>query len=133
MNLDAGALKQIIEAGPVQGAQLAAAILGGGQEAVDQVSSLQKAIEFAGAAIGQQGMVAAGYPAMISNAQDKYNSIANADLAVGGKGTTVNISEGAFKISIDTSKATTVDEATTIIENAISNAFATLGKELAAK
>ena len=133
MNLDAGALKQIIEAGPIQGAQLAASILGGGQEAVDQVSSLQKAIEFAGATIGNQGMIAAGYPAMIANAQDKYNSIANADLAVGGKGTTVNISEGAFKISIDTSKATTTDEATQMISDAIQAAFATLGKELAAK
>jgi phage-related protein len=133
MNLDAGALKDIIEAGPIQGAQLAAAILGGGQEAVDQVSSLQKAIEFAGAAIGNQGMVAAGYPAMIDAAQAKYNSIANAELAVGGNGTIVNITEGAFKISIDTSKATTPEEATAIIENAISNAFATLGKELAAK
>ncbi|MFZ4770643.1 MAG: hypothetical protein ACOYLO_10740, partial [Ferruginibacter sp.] len=133
MNLDAGALKQIIEAGPIQGAQLAASILGGGQEAVDQVSSLQKAIEFAGATIGNQGMVAAGYPAMIDKAQAKYNSIASADLAVGGKGTTVNITEGAFKISIDTSKATTPDEATQIITDAINNAFATLGKELAAK
>jgi hypothetical protein len=133
MNLDAGALKQIIEAGPIQGAQLAASILGGGQEAVDQVSSLQKAIEFAGATIGNQGMVAAGYPAMIDKAQAKYNSIASADLAVGGKGTTVNITEGAFKISIDTSKATTPDEATQIVTDAINNAFATLGKELAAK
>jgi hypothetical protein len=133
MNLDAGALKEIIEAGPVQGAQLAAAILGGGQEAVDQVSSLQKAIEFAGAAIGQQGVVAAGYPAMIANAQTKYDSIAAAQLAVGGSGTTVNVSEGAFKISVDTKDATTAEEATQMITDAIQAAFATLGKELAAK
>jgi phage-related protein len=134
LNLDAGALKQIIEAGPIQGAQLAASILGGGQEAVDQVSSLQKAIEFAGAAIGQQGVVAAGYPAMIANAQSKYNSIASdATVGVGGNGTNVNIQQGAFQISIDTSKATTTDEATKIIEDAINAAFATLGKELAAK
>lgn len=134
MNLDAGALKQIIEAGPIQGAQLAASILGGGQEAVDQVSSLQKAIEFAGATIGNQGMVAAGYPAMIDAAQAKYNSIASdATVGIGGTGTVVNVAEGAFKISVDTSKATTPDEATQIITDAINNAFATLGKELAAK
>jgi len=134
MNLDASALKDIIEAGPIKGAQLAAAILGGGQEAVDQVSSLQKAIEFAGAAIGQQGMVAAGYPAMISNAQNKYNSIASdATVGIGGNGTVVNVAEGAFKISVDTSKATTPEEATQIVTDAIQAAFATLGKELAAK
>jgi len=133
LNLDAGALKQIVEAGPIQGAQLAASILSGGQEAVDQVSGLQKAIEFAGAAIGQQGAMAAGYPAMIKTAQEKYNSIASGNLSTSQYGSTVNVQQGAFQISIDTSKATTPDEATKMIEDALQKVFDTLGKELAAK
>jgi phage-related protein len=133
MNLDAGALKQIIEAGPIQGAQLAASILSGGQSAVDEVSSLQRAIEFAGAAIGQQGVVAAGYPAMIATAQAKMASIAGGTLDVGGSGTNVNVAQGAFQVTINTAGATTTDEATKMIEDAIANVFATLGKELAAK
>ena len=133
MNLDAGALKQIIEAGPIQGAQLAASILSGGQSAVDEVSSLQRAIEFAGAAIGQQGVVAAGYPAMIEAANAKIASISSGTLDVGGSGTNVNVAQGAFQVTINTAGATTSDEATKMIEDAIANVFATLGKELAAK
>ena len=133
MNLDAGALKQIIEAGPIQGAQLAASILSGGQSAVDEVSSLQRAIEFAGAAIGQQGVVAAGYPAMIAAANAKIASISSGTLDVGGSGTNVNVAQGAFQVTINTAGATTTDEATKMIEDAIANVFATLGKELAAK
>jgi len=133
LNLDAGALKQIIEAGPIQGAQLAASILSGGQEAVDQVSGLQKAIEFAGAAIGQQGVIAAGYPDMIRNAQDKYNSIASGNLSTSQYGSTVNVQQGAIQISIDTSQAKNQDEATKMIEDALQKVFDTLGKELAAK
>jgi len=133
LNLDAGALKQIIEAGPIQGAQLAASILSGGQEAVDQVSGLQKAIEFAGAAIGQQGAMAAGYPAMIKTAQEKYNSIASGNLSTSQYGSTINVQQGAIQIAVDTTHAKNQDEATAMIENALQKVFDTLGKELAAK
>lgn len=132
LNLDAGALKDIIEAGPVKGAQIAASILSGGQEAVNQVSSLQKAIEFAGAAIGQQGASAA-YDPLIANAQSKLASITNSQLGISASGTNVNVQQGAFVINVNTSKATTTDEGTKMIEDAIANVFATLGKELAAK
>lgn len=130
MNLDAGALKDIIEAGPIKGAQLAASILGGGTEAVAQINSLQKAIEFSGAAIGQMGSSAA-YSGLIANAQAKYDSLTG-EMALTPSGNTVNISQGAFEINIDTSGMTT-DEQLKAITDKIQETFAILAKELAAK
>lgn len=132
MNLNAGALKDIIEAGPVRGAQLAASILGGGQAAVDEISSLQKAIEFSGAAIGQMGSDAA-FGGLIANAQSKYASVANASLVAGMSGTVQNIQQGAFQINIDTKGAANTEEQIKMITDKIQETFAILARELAAK
>jgi hypothetical protein len=131
MNLDAGALKDIIEAGPVKGAQLAASILGGGQAAVNEISSLQKAIEYSGAAIGQMGSDAA-YSGLIKNAQSKYDALSEAQLATFSRGNTVNIAQGAFRLSIDTGGMTDEEQLKAITEK-IQETFAILAKELAAK
>ena len=132
MNLNAGALKDIIEAGPVRGAQLAASILGGGQAAVDEISSLQKAIEFSGAVIGQMGSDAA-FGGLIANAESKYASVANASLVAGMSGTVQNIQQGAFQINIDTRGAADTDEQIKMITDKIQETFAILARELAAK
>lgn len=129
MNLDAGALKEIIEAGPVKGAQLAASILGGGQAAVDEISSLQKAIEYSGAAIGQLGAQAA-YGGLITNAEAKYASL-QGDLKTGGSATNQYIQQGAFQINITTKGDT--DEQIKMITDKIQETFAILARELAAK
>jgi len=131
MNLDAGALKDIIEAGPIKGAQLAASILGGGQAAVDEISSLQKAIEYSGAAIGQMGSDAA-YGGLIANAQSQYNRLTEAQLLTTSRGSVVNIAQGAFQVSIDT-KGMNDEEQLKAITDKIQETFAILAKELAAK
>jgi phage-related protein len=131
MNLDAGALKDIIEAGPVKGAQIAASILGGGQAAVNEISSLQKAIEYSGAAIGQMGSDAA-YGGLIKNAQSKYDSLSEAQLATTSRGGTVNIAQGAFQVSIDTGGMNDEEQLKAITDK-IQETFAILAKELAAK
>jgi phage-related protein len=131
MNLDAGALKDIIEAGPVKGAQLAASILSGGQTAVNEISSLQKAIEYSGAAIGQMGSDAA-YGGLIANAQSQYNRLTEAQLQTSSRGNVVNIAQGAFQVSIDT-KGMNDEEQLKAITDKIQETFAILAKELAAK
>ena len=131
MNLDAGALKDIIEAGPVKGAQIAASILSGGQTAVNEISSLQKAIEYSGAAIGQMGSEAA-YGGLIANAQSQYNRLTEAQMGVTSKGNIVNIAQGAFQVSIDT-KGMNDEEQLKAITDKIQETFAILAKELAAK
>lgn len=131
MNLDAGALKEIIEAGPVRGAQLAASILGGGQAAVDEISSLQKAIEYSGAAIGQMGSDVA-FSGLIANAQSKYDALSRAEMEMSSRGSTVNIAQGAFQVSIDTGGMTDEEQLKAITDK-IQETFAILAKELAAK
>jgi len=131
MNLDAGALKDIIEAGPVRGAQLAASILSGGQAAVNEISSLQKAIEYSGAAIGQMGSDAA-FSGLIANAQSKYDALTAAQMATSSKGNVVNISQGAFQITIDTGGMNDEEQLKAITDK-IQETFAILAKELAAK
>jgi phage-related protein len=131
MNLDAGALKDIIEAGPVKGAQIAASILGGGQAAVNEISSLQKAIEYSGAAIGQMGSDAA-FSGLIANAQSQYNRLSEAQMGVTSRGSTVNIAQGAFQVSIDTGGMNDEEQLKAITDK-IQETFSILAKELAAK
>jgi hypothetical protein len=131
MNLDAGALKDIIEAGPVRGAQLAASILSGGQAAVNEISSLQKAIEYSGAAIGQMGSNAA-FSGLIANAQSKYDALTAAEMATSSKGNVVNISQGAFQVTVNTAGMNDEEQLKAITDK-IQETFAILAKELAAK
>jgi phage-related protein len=135
LNLDAGALKDIIEAGPIKGAQLAASILGGGTEAIAQINSLQKAIEFSGATIGAMGSDAA-YSGLIANAQAKYNELTAAQntLAVRESASgNVYIGTDAIKITLNTKNAGSTEEELKMITDKIQEVFGTLAKELAAK
>jgi hypothetical protein len=131
LQLNASSLKDIIEAGPVKGAQLAASIIGGGAEAVAQINSLQKAIEYSGAAIGQMGSDAA-YSGLIANAQSQYDALSAAQMGITSSGSTVNIAQGAFQVSIDTGGMTDEEQLKAITDK-IQETFAILAKELAAK
>jgi phage-related protein len=132
MNLDTDALKSIIEEGPIKGAQLAASILGGGQQAVDEVSRLQKAIQFAGATIGTYGAEAAFRP-KIDRAMDTLGAIQYAEMQMKSAGTNVYIEQGAFQLNVDTSGAADADERTGLITKKIEETFAILARQLASK
>ena len=132
MGLDSGALKDIIESGPVKGAQLAASILGGGAEAIAQINSLQKAISFSGAAIGQYGADAA-FGGLIGNAQAQLNRLTEAELATRTRGNNQFIEQGAFQVVVNTSGAANTEEEIKMITDKIEQTFAILSKELAAK
>ena len=132
LELDAGALKDIIEAGPIKGAQLASSILTGDAKSnIAQINALQKAITYSGAAIGQMGAQAA-YGGLIANAEAKYASLSG-DLKTGGSGTNQYIQQGAFQINISTAGAKDTDEQIKMITDKIQETFAILAKELAAK
>jgi hypothetical protein len=132
LELDAGALKDIIEAGPIKGAQLASSILTGDAKSnIAQINALQKAITYSGAAIGQMGAQAA-YGGLIANAEAKYASL-QGDLRTGGSGTNQYIQQGAFQINISTAGAKNTDEQIKMITDKIQETFAILAKELAAK
>ena len=132
MNLDADALKSIIEEGPIKGAQLAASILSGGQTAVDEVSRLQKAIQFAGATVGAYGSEAA-FSGKIAEATSTLRSLEYADMKMGTAGTNVYIEQGAFQLMVDTSGAADADERTGLITKKIEETFAILARQLASK
>ena len=132
MGLDSGALKDIIESGPVKGAQLAASILGGGAEAIAQINSLQKAISFSGAAIGQYGADAA-FGGLTANAQAQLARITEADLATKTSGNNQFIQQGAFQVVVNTSGAKNTEEEIKMITDKIEQTFAILARELAAK
>jgi hypothetical protein len=132
LELDAGALKDIIEAGPIKGAQLASSILTGDAKSnIAQINALQKAITYSGAAIGQMGAQAA-YGGLIANAEAKYASL-QGDLTTRGSGTNQYIQQGAFQINISTAGAKNTDEQIKMITDKIQETFAILAKELAAK
>lgn len=132
MGLDAGALQAIIEEGPIKGAQLAASILGGGMEAVQQISELQRQISFTGAAIGQYGADVA-FGGLIAGATQRVSDLEAAALSIGSRGNQVFIEQGAFVVNVDTSGAADADEKADIITRRIQETFAILAKELAAK
>ena len=132
MGLDSGALKDIIESGPVKGAQLAASILGGGAAAIQEINALQKAISFSGAAIGQYGSQAA-FGGLISNAETQLARITDAELATRMAGTNQYIQQGAFQVVVNTSGAANTEEEIKMITDKIEQTFAILAKELAAK
>ena len=125
-------VKDIIESGPVKGAQLAASILGGGAEAIAQINSLQKAISFSGAAIGQYGADAA-FGGLIGNAQAQLNRLTEAELATRTSGTNQFIQQGAFQVVVNTRGAANTEEEIKMITDKIQQTFAILAKELAAK
>jgi phage-related protein len=132
MGLDADALKSIIEEGPIKGAQLAASILGGGQAAVDEVSRLQKEIQFTGAVIGEYG-ARVGFDQKIATASNQLRDLQNASLSTSSSGNNTFIEQGAFQVYVDTAGATNEEERASIITKRIEETFATLARQLASK
>lgn len=132
MGLDSDALKAIIEEGPIKGAQLAASILGGGQSAIDEVSRLQKEIQFTGAVIGAYGSEVA-FSDKISEATNTLRSLQYGEMRTGSAGGNVFIEQGAFQVMIDTAGATNEEERADIITKRIEETFAILARQLASK
>lgn len=131
LGLDAKAIQDLVEQGPIKGAQLAASILGGGAEAIAQINELQKQISFTGAAIGMYGSEAA-FGQKIANAQMKLAEVTDAAMSTRGiAGNNITIEQGAFVVNVDTSAATNQDEKADIITKRIQETFAILAKELA--
>jgi len=132
MGLDADALKSIIEEGPIKGAQLAASILGGGQTAVNEISRLQKEIQFTGAVIGEYG-ARVGFDEQIATASKQLGDLQRSNLSTSGSGNQTFIQQGAFQVYVDTSSATNEEERASIITKRIEETFATLARQLASK
>jgi phage-related protein len=131
LGLDAKAIQDLVEQGPIKGAQLAASILGGGAEAIAQINELQKQISFTGAAIGMYGSEAA-FGAKIANAQMNLAEVTDAAMGVRGlTGNNIVIEQGAFVVNVDTTGLNTVDEKADLITQRIQETFAILAKELA--
>ena len=133
LGLDSKALQDIIESGPLKGAQLAASIIGGGVDAVTQINELQKKISFTGAAIGAFGSDAA-FSGQIASAQASIAQVTDAEAKIKGLGgNNIVIEQGAFVVNVDTTGATNQDEKADIITKRIQETFAILAKELANK
>jgi phage-related protein len=133
LGLDAGAIKDLVESGPIKGAQLAASILGGGAEAIGQINELQKQIGFTGAAIGKFGSEAA-FGQQIANAQLGIAKVVDEQARISGvSGNNIVIEQGAFVVNVDTTGAQNIDEKADIITQRIQETFAILAKELANK
>jgi hypothetical protein len=133
LGLDAKAIQDIVESGPIKGAQLAASILGGGADAIAQINEIQKSIAFTGAAIGKFGSEAA-FSQKIANAQAGIAQITGAEASFRGtSGNNIVIEQGAFVVNVDTTGATDQNEKADIITQRIQETFAILAKELANK
>jgi phage-related protein len=133
LGLDASAIKDLVESGPIKGAQIAASILGGGAEAIAQINEIQKSIAFTGAAIGKFGSEAA-FGQKIASAQAGIAQITDAEASFRGVGgNNIVIEQGAFVVNVDTTGATNQDEKADIITQRIQETFAILAKELANK
>jgi len=133
LGLDATAIKDLVESGPIKGAQIAASILGGGAEAIAQINEIQKSIAFTGAAIGKFGSEAA-FGQKIASAQAGIAQITDAEASFRGVGgNNIVIEQGAFVVNVDTTGAADQGEKADIITKRIQETFAILAKELANK
>ena len=133
LGLDATAIKDLVESGPIKGAQLAASILGGGADAIAQINEIQKSIAFTGAAIGKFGSEAA-FGQKIASAQAGIAQITGTEASIrSAGGNNVVIEQGAFVVNVDTTGAADQGEKADIITRRIQETFAILAKELANK
>jgi len=133
LGLDAKAIQDLVEQGPIKGAQLAASILGGGAEAIAQINELQKQIGFTGEFIGAMGSEAA-FGQKIANAFQNISEVEAEAMRVRGLGgNNIVIEQGAFVVNVDTTGITDVDEKADLITQRIQETFAILAKELANK
>lgn len=133
LGLDAKAIQDLVEEGPLKGAQIAASILGGGAEAIAQINELQKQITFTGTAIGAIGSEAA-FGQKIGNAFTNLAAVEAEAMKVRGVGgNNIVIQQGAFVVNVDTTGIQDVDEKADLITKRIQETFAILAKELANK
>lgn len=135
LGLDPTALKDIIEMGPIKGSQIAASILAGEADTIQQINQLNKAIQFAGASIGGYGARAV-YEEPIRNAVNTLQGIEAEALRVRNAqagSSNVVVSQGAVQIVVDASMTKTAEEMSDVVVKEIERVFGTLAKELAAK
>jgi hypothetical protein len=111
-------LQELIQAGPVAGGAMAAALVKEGQSAVSQVNSFQSGIDLAGSAIGDIA-VRSQFGMGVNEAKGIVN-------------TTIEIKEGAVQIvfgdNIDSESRGDIKE---IVNSAITEALAELAREIA--
>lgn len=135
LGLDPTALKDIIEMGPIKGSQIAASILAGEADTIQQINQLNKAIQFAGSSIGGYGARAV-YEEPIRNAVNTLQNIEAEALRVRNAeagSSNVVVSQGAVQIVVDASMTKTAEEMSDVVVKEIERVFGTLAKELAAK
>lgn len=140
LGLNTQSLRDIIEMGPVKGAQIAASILGVGNFAeqsaiVKQMNELNRAIALTGATIGEYG-ASAVFNQPIADATKTLAAIEAANLGVRNAtagSSNVVVSQGAVQIVVDASNTKTAEEMSEVVVREIERVFGTLAKELAAR
>lgn len=118
LGLNNASLQELIQAGPVAGGAMAAALVKEGQSAVSQVNSFQSGIDLAGSAIGD----------IAARSQFGMGTVE----AQGVVNTTIEVREGAVQIvfgdNLDTETRSDIRET---VNAAITQAMAELARELA--
>jgi len=118
LGLNNASLQELIQAGPVAGGAMAAALVKEGQSAVSQVNSFQSGIDLAGSAIGD----------IAARSQFGMGTVE----AQGVVNTTIEVKEGAVQIvfgdNLDNETRTDIRET---VNSAIAEAMAELARELA--
>jgi len=130
LGLDAKALQDIIESGPIKGAQLAASILGGGLEAISQVNRLTRSIGAAGELIGQYGATSV-YGDAIKGAEKVLGQQQAAAQNVQFAGGQVIIDSGAVNLVVNIKGAKDDQEVVSLVTDAVEQQFALLAQKLA--
>ena len=118
LGLNNASLQELIQAGPIAGGAMAAALVKEGQSAVSQVNSFQSGINLAGSAIGD----------IASRSQFGMGTVE----AQGVVNTTIEVKEGAVQIvfgdNLDNETRSDIRET---VNSAITEAMAQLARELA--
>jgi hypothetical protein len=118
MGLNNASLQELIQAGPIAGGTMAAALVKEGQSAVSQVNTFQSGIDLAGSAIGD---IAARSQFGMGTAE-----------AQGVINTRIEVKEGAVQIIFgDNLDNETRDDIRETVNAAITEAMAELARELA--
>ena len=118
LGLNNASLQELIQAGPVAGGAMAAALLKEGQSAVSQVNTFQSGIDLAGSAIGDIA------------ARSQFGM--GTEEAKGVVNTRIEVKEGAVQIvfgdNVDSETKTDIRE---VVNDAIKEAMAELAREIA--
>jgi tape measure domain-containing protein len=132
LGLNADSLKTILEEGPIKGAQIAASILSGGYNAVQEINRIESQINAVGASLGAIGKEAV-YGADIKTATDYIAGLTAGNPSVAQYGNNVTIADGAFRAVINISGLETPEEQLQAIQDGIETKFAEFARALAAK